>query len=387
MRRFLFLSSLLLLWVLTIGAQSYNASNSISRVALVYYILDDDGYYQKKENVNLQEVLSVISTYGYDKKSHELYVETDKANCIITVNDDLHKLFKKSKSIPQLKSEDLTAKANAINQEMAEKFERLNVARREHIADSIERVRQDSIQKAREDSLRIVSERNKEIAYKNNHRWFNIPSKKNDIYCDFCEKLIGTSDSLFCYGIKNDTLYWAGFETGKLDIEIRHIHAGKIPIDLSKDKDFIYHRKVYNDSLTSRINIDNGLASELNRDNFFDYMKELKREAPNGLFLDWEWDNEYSSITFNFKYMNTNKNTIKYIEVFFVVTNDVGDVRKTGSFRGTGPLEEWESASWNWDHSSYYVAGDASKMNISKVIITYMNGTKVTIPKNKLRFN
>lgn len=53
----------------------------------------------------------------------------------------------------------------------------------------------------------------------------------------------------------------------------------------------------------------------------------------------------------------------------------------------TGPLEEWESASWDWDHSSYNVAGDASKMNISKVIITYTNGTKVTIPKNKLRFN
>ena len=81
------------------------------------------------------------------------------------------------------------------------------------------------------------------------------------------------------------------------------------------------------------------------------------------------------------------KNTIKYIEVFFVVSNDVGDVRKTGSFKGTGPLEEWESASWDWDHSSYYVAGDASKMNISKVIITYTNGTKVTIPKNKIRFN
>ena len=107
----------------------------------------------------------------------------------------------------------------------------------------------------------------------------------------------------------------------------------------------------------------------------------------NGLFLDWGWDKEYSSIEFNFKYMNTNSNTIKYIEVFFVVTNDVGDVRKTGSFRGTGPLEEWESASWNWDHSSYYVAGDATKMNISKVIITYMNGSRVTIPKSKLRFN
>lgn len=370
-----------------ISAQNYNASNSLSRVALVYYFMDVNGYFQKKENVNLQEVLNVVSTYGYDKKSHELYIETDKSNCIVTVNDDLHKLLKKSKSIPQLKSEELAVKANAINQELAEKYERLNVARQKHIADSIERVKRDSIRKAREDSLRVVAERNKEVSYINSHRWFAVPSKKNKIYCDFCEKSIETNDSLFCYAIKKDTLYWAGYETGKLDIEIRHIHAGKIPDILSRDIDFTYHRRVFNDSLTSRINIDMGLAAELNRDRFFNYMKELKREAPNGLFLDWGWDSEYSSISFHFKYMNTNKNTIKYIEVFFVVSNDVGDVRKTGSFKGTGPLEEWESASWDWDHSSYYVAGDASKMNITKVIITYTNGTRVTIPKNKLRFN
>lgn len=372
---------------MTIAAQNYNASNSLSRIALVYYYMDESGFFQKKENINLQEVFSVVSTYGYNKKSHELYIETDKANCIVTVNDDLHKLLKKSKSIPQLKPEELTVKADAINQELANKFERLNKARQKHIADSIERVKQDSIRKAKEDSLRIVAERNKEISYRNSHRWFLLPSKSNSIYCVLCEKTIETSDSLFCYAIRNDTLYWGGSETGKLDMEIRHIHAGKIPDNLLKDKDFDYHRKVYNDSLSSKIFINIELASDLNTDYYIEYINDLKRLAPNGLFLDWGWNKEYSSISFNFRYMNTNKNTIKYIEVFFVVTNDVGDVRKTGSFRGTGPLEEWESASWDWDHSSYYVAGDATNMSISKVIITYTNGTKVTIPKNKLRFN
>ena len=370
-----------------ICAQTYNASNSLSRVALVYYFMDENGYFQKKENINLQEVSSIVSTYGYNKKSHELYVKTDRANCIVTINEDYHKVFKKSKSIPQLKSEELSELANVANQEMAERFARLNAERQKHIADSIVLARQDSIRKAKDDSLKVVLERNKEISYKRCHRWFSVPSKKNKIYCDFCEKSIETGDSLFCYGINNEILFWAGFEEGKLDIVIRHIHSGKIPDVISKDKDFIYHRKVYNDSLTSKIHIDKELAYEINRDHYIDYLNELKQEAPNGLFLDWGWNKEYSSISFNFKYMNTNKKTIKYIEVFFVVTNDVGDVRKTGSFRGTGPLEEWESATWDWDHSTYYVAGDASHMRISKVIITYMNGTKVTIPKNKLRFN
>ncbi len=372
---------------LTVMAQNYNASNSLSRIAVVYYCQDENGFFHKKENITLQEVFSVVSAYGYNKKSHELYVETDRANCVITVNDYLHKQLKKSKSIPQLKPEELTAKANAINQEMAERFERLNVARQKHIADSVERVKQDSIRKVREDSLRVITERNKATSYRNNHRWFAIPTKNNKLYCEFCEKSIDGRDSVFCYGIRKDTLYWAGFEEGKLDIEIRHIHAAKLPDALLKDKDFIYHRKVYKDSLSSRIDIDMGLAAEINRNRYIEYMRELKSIAPNGLFLDWGWDSEYSSISFHFRYMNTNKNTIKYIEVFFVVTNDVGDIRKTGSFKGTGPLEEWESASWDWDHSSYYVTGDASKMSISRVIITYTNGIKVTIPKNKLRFN
>lgn len=372
---------------LVMNAQSFNASNSLARVALVYYFIDNSGFYNKKENINLLEVSNIISTYGYDKKSHELYVETDKGNCVVTVNDDLHKILKKSKTIPQLKSEDLRAKANAISKAIEEKYQRLNEARQKQIAASVEKARRDSIQKAKDDSLRVLAEQNKKDSYIKNHRWFSVPSKKNRIYCEFCEKSVETDDSLICYAIKNDTIYWVGYERGKLDIVIRHIHAGKIPDILSKDKDFIYHREVYNDSLSSITKINMDLAEKVNGERFVDYLKQLKREAPNGLFLNWGWDSEYSTISFNFRYMNTNKNTIKYIEVFFVVTNDVGDIRKTGSFKGTGPLEEWESASWDWDHSSYYVAGDASKMNISKVIITYTNGTKVTIPKNKLQFD
>lgn len=37
--------------------------------------------------------------------------------------------------------------------------------------------------------------------------------------------------------------------------------------------------------------------------------------------------------------MNTNRNTIKYIDVYFKVTNDVGDLRKTGHFRAQDHFE------------------------------------------------
>lgn len=117
-----------------------------------------------------------------------------------------------------------------------------------------------------------------------------------------------------------------------------------------------------------------------------EYVKRLKKSAPYGFFTDWGWDSEYSCISFNFNYMNTNRNTIKYIDVYFKVTNDVGDLRKTGHFQGTGPLREFESASWEWDTSYYYVSGDGSNMNINKVILTYMNGTKKVLTGKLLVF-
>ena len=69
------------------------------------------------------------------------------------------------------------------------------------------------------------------------------------------------------------------------------------------------------------------------------------------------------------------------------ITNDVGDIRKTGYFQGTGPLKEGETASWDWDSSSYFTAGDASNMSITKIVLTYMNGTKQVVAGKYLRFN
>jgi hypothetical protein len=386
MRKYL-LFALLLSFQLVINAQNYYLSSSLSRKALVYYYEDKNGFYYKKENILVEGIAPIVSFYGYNKKTHELYVETTCANCIVVVNEYIHKQLKKDKNIPQLKPEELSVLANAVNKKLAEKFEQKNKNRQKQIDDAREKAKRDSIRKAQEDSLRLVAEKNKETTYRNNHKWYKIPAKKKYIYCNLCEKNIECSDSIFCYSITNDTIYWNGYEDGRMGMYISQIHAGKLPNELMKDDGFVYHRKVFNDSLTTRIPMTMFYAADHNYKEYTNYLDKLRQKAPNGLFLNWGWNDEYSNITFHFEYLNTNKKTIKYIEVFFVVTNDVGDVRKTGSFRGTGPVEEWISANWSWEHSPYYVAGDASNMNITKVIITYTNGTKVTIPKNKLCFD
>ena len=91
-------------------------------------------------------------------------------------------------------------------------------------------------------------------------------------------------------------------------------------------------------------------------------------------------------MTFNFDYTNLNSKTIKYIDVYWYVTNDVNDICGKGHFKGVGPLKEGSSASWEWDDSPYYVYSSATNMRISKVILTYMNGTKQVLSKNMIKF-
>ena len=371
----------------TLMAQNYNSSNSLARVALVYYSQDEKGFFHKKENVNLQEVSQVVSSYGYNKKSHELYLETEQANCIVTVNDDLHKILKKSKSIPQMKDDELAAKSAVVNKKLDEKFTLLNQAREKHINDSIQKAREDSIKKAREDSIRLAKQAKQKEDYRKAHNWKWVPVNKTRLTCSLCDKTFYDEDSIFCMGFRNDTLYHLTSEDMALDETYLKVHKLYVPASLKSNDKFRYHFEVYGDSLRAFKLVALEDPESFNSYTAYNALQKVRAKAPNGYFEDWGWNDEYGAITFHFKYTNTNKNTIKYIEVFWVVTNDVGDVRKTGSFRGTGPLEEWETASWNWDHSMYYVAGDATNMNITKVIITYMNGAKITIPKNKLQFN
>ena len=120
---------------------------------------------------------------------------------------------------------------------------------------------------------------------------------------------------------------------------------------------------------------------------YYKYLDKLEKEAPYGFFEDWGWSNEYSIVTFHFSYTNMNKSTIKYIAVHFKITNDVGDVRKTGYFQGTGPVEEYDTGSWEWDSSPYFVSGDASTMEFTKIVITYTNGKQKVLSKNQIMYN
>ena len=369
----------------SLNAQIYNENNSLMRKALVLYQKDAKGFYQKTENVSLPVVNNISESYAYDKKSQELYVITSNGNCVITVAENYAKFLKKNKSIPQLKDVELEAAVERANLQLEERFALLNQQRQRAIEDSIAKAKADSIEQARLDSIRLAKIERQKQDYRNAHNWRWVPIPKESLSCSLCDKNIYYGDSLYCVAFRNDTLLHLSREDLALGVTYIKLHPMPVKASLKSNKDFRYHFEIYGDSLRSK----SELFDDVEGFNFLslsDAVEEVKKEAPYGYFNDWNWSSEYGSIKFDFKYTNTNKATIKYIDVYWVVTNDVNDVRKTGHFKGTGPLAEFESASWNWDYSSYYVAGDASHMVITKVILTYTNGTTKTLTKSMLRF-
>lgn len=381
----------ILIWLVfictcTIVRAQYTSYNSFIRKALVSYQRNPKGFYERKTDVMLDMVTGVERNYAYDKKAQNLYVVTDNSNVVVTLNKDYAKIIKKSNTIPQLKDTELLAEIEKQTNLLDQKFEKLNALWAKHVQDSIDSAKADSVRAAKE-FAEMVAARNKNFEdYRTSHNYHIVPTNKVSLSCSLCDENI-SEDSVYVLGIKNDSIYFFTNKEGALGLSYIEPHASKLPQRLADFEGFKYHYKVFKDSLTNEDKDYMDLVQGIGYFSYQKYEKELKKEAPYGYFEDWGWENEYSMVTFNFKYANTNAKTIKYIAVYFKITNEVGDIRKTGYFQGTGPLEYGETGSWNWDNSSYFVSGDASNMRITKAVITYMNGTKQIVSGKYLRFN
>lgn len=376
-----------MLFFLSVSVQAqYTSQNSFMRKALVSYFMNSDGFYERDSDVMMNRVDDVEIVYAYDKKAHNLYLLTSNSNVVVTLNKDYAKIVRRNKSIPQLKDEELEKSIDYHTFLLGDKFSRLNRERELHLKDSIAKVIADSIEKVRRHKEMIAAKEAKKNAYRAQHDYHFVPTGGFSLYCDVCDNSF-KEDSVLAFGISNDTIYYITRVEGALGLSYTEPHMACIPYLMASDERFKYHCEVFNDSLMKDPLYCKQLLAYMASGEYRDYFQALKKEAPYGYIDDWGWNDEYSMVTFHFSFVNTNPKTIKYITVYFKISNDVGDVRKTGYFKGTGPLAEGESASWNWDSSSYFVSGDASRMNITKVILTYMNGTKQVLTGKTLRFN
>ena len=387
MKKIIVMLTVLLSFVcLAIHAQ-FSSANSIMRKEIVSYSKNDKGIYVKTENKMTDVVNGVVENYAYDKKTQNLYVLTETTNVVVKLTKDYAKIINKNKQIPQLSGEKLANVIEEHNNQLFEKFAVLNLYREKQITDSINKARQDSIDEVNRRNAIVAAQKKAREDYVSSHKWDEVPLGDNSMNCEICDEYINSKDVFYTLGIRNDSIYYATVKEGKLGLSYIEPHESKIPSYLNSDKDFLYHYEAFKDSLTD----DSTDYAELVRYAYYkyyvDYLARLKKAAPYGFVDEWGWDNEYSMVTFNIRYTNTNSKTIKYLTVYFKITNDVGDIRKTGYFQGTGPLKEWETASWNWDSSFYFTSGDASKMYITKIVLTYMNGTKQVVRGKYLQFN
>lgn len=388
--KWLIVVTILLCTTIRTNAQ-FGSGNSTCIKAILIYERANDGFYYKKTDVLFDDVYDINKYYAYDKKTKTVYCMSNNANYTIALTKEKAKEIKKMKGLKHLEENELDIAIEDANVVLINKFDELNQKRREFLEEEARKAREkeiaDSIAKAKQDSIAKAIHFAKIENYRNTHNWKNVPvGKYNYLKCVLCDHS-SDEDTLMCVALKNDTLYSMSWETLSLGITYPQVHKLPIPKSLLENKDFNLHIEAFRDSLEMD---DIRVVDTPEAFNYYclsEALSDLRKKAPYGFFNEWGWDDEYSSISFNFTYTNMNRKTIKYINVFFVVTNDVGDVRKTGNFKGTGPLAEFESASWNWDYSSYYVAGDASKMSINKVVITYMDGTQKVLSKNMIRFD
>lgn len=386
-------------------AESFTQYNSASRTAIVLYTPDAQGFYHKQTNVSVNHVNNIEAQYAFDKKNKKLYVATAYGNYVIELTESVAKRVKKNKLIPQVKDKDIDALVVSVNNSLDEKFAKYNLERELFITDSIERAKEKerfiALEKARQDSIEKANKQAEINSYRAAHDWHWLPIKKKSQYsysnltetvpldCSLCDKRIASygTDSIYVVAINNDTIYSLESTMSNLGHSYIEVHACKVPSDLKTSEYYNRHINIYADSVFSNPQYNKELAQSLNYSALNGFIEAITKEAPYGFIVDWGWDCEYSMVTFNIEYMNLNKKTIKYLDVYWRITNDVADVRKTGHFKGTGPVEQYHSGRWNWDSSGYFVAGDASKMQLTKIVITYMNGQQQTISQNNIVYD
>lgn len=357
-------------------------------VALVVYEPDGQGIYHKRTNVPVNSMERSATCYAYDTKAKRLYLSTQYGNYAIILNDEMAKQVKKDKNIPHVAGIELEERIKAVNNSLDLKFERMNADRRQFMADSVaavrERERLAAIERERQEAFVDSIRRAGMELYRASHEWKWLPVPSGSVSCDYCGSTHWLSDSVYASSIQDGKVYYFKEIDKKLGIPLVKLHATNVPQSWLQYEPYRYHVEAFADSITQTSDMDDEVVDDVNKMCAQKFVDALLKKAPYGFFLDWGWDDEYSMVTFSFSYFNTNKKTIKYIDVYWKVYNDVDDVRGTGHFKGTGPVEQYNSGTWEWDSSSYFVAGDATRMELTKVIITYMNGSQHTLTKKMI---
>lgn len=108
-------------------------------------------------------------------------------------------------------------------------------------------------------------------------------------------------------------------------------------------------------------------------------------KCPYG-YISFDWNTNYRILDFEARYTNLNKKSIKYLDIYWSASNSVGDPRGSGIFKCTGPIQYGYSKYWDRFNESYRLSVDVEDIHISKIHITYIDGTQITLSGDKIKY-
>ena len=329
--------------------------------------------------------------FCYDKKNNLYYFYTDNVigfyNPISKADFGKVKKGVKANNVPKVTSETFPTILKKIIAERSEIFNKKNEA----YFDTQRAIREKFVKDSIETAQRQEKERDE---YRKTNDWHKLQlSKKHNLKCQYCD-LDHRFDKTHLISINEDTIYYFHDDQNiiLLNTELVKLHYSAMTQDLKKDSKFRNHLEVWNDSIANSMKLTNREADIINIVWFDEFQTNIKSVAPNGFVRKWGWNlNSANGVEPYFSFFNTSNKTIKYVDFYFSIFNAVGDkcylkFEKSyiGNVRGVGPIESFETGSWNWDRATHYTSGDASEMKIVKIVITYMDKTTKILTGNSL---
>ena len=105
-----------------------------------------------------------------------------------------------------------------------------------------------------------------------------------------------------------------------------------------------------------------------------------------GYFKDFKSGVNNDHITFDFGFVNTNKQTIESIKLYFNIKDNFGETYGNGYLIGSGPIEGRNTANYKQNH--IFNTNDTNhEIEITNVVLTYTDGTKKILDKKSIKYN
>lgn len=321
--------------------------------------------------------------FAYNNQSNKYYFFSDNVigYVICEYSTDFAKTIKqgcKKFKVAKVDSESEKDAINEVYNRMVLEYKTKNtliiesqrLKREKFIKDSIEQVK---------------IEEQKRHEYRQTHNW-HTNSVHSYLECMTCNKhryldncYIVSLDSNNCYYLSNDP------SLKMLGIEYHELHRSRTPYSLPLVKKYFEMWKDSIDNPKHNPKITPESAKVINEQRYRDFCEKLREKTPYGFITDFGANfNSVNGVEPYFEFFNTNKKTIKYIEFFFSVYNAVNDLcyldhKPIGSVKGVGPVESFNPSVWSWNRATHYTSGDANYIRITKIVLTYMDGTTKTL--------